>query len=1093
MKSFTRRHAVLSTALIIFVLAFIARSGALKQYVSPDEPSWVWRSIHFSLALAQGDWAGTAQIGHPGVTTMWLGSLGVLLKCLADPVSSAEAIQWLSQISTLSPDNAEAFKRLGVFLTYTRLPVMFVNALGVVLIFWLVRRLWGQRVGVMAGLLFALDPFVAGLSGLLHVDGLLTTFSVLSVLAMLNGLYRPFPLLLSVEGRRVRGEGWFALAGAFAGLAFLSKSPGIFLSGFVLLALLFAVVTRRLPAKRALLCLLSFVIVHWSFVVLLYPAMWVQPIETLSGIFGLASFLSVNAVRPTFFDGQYQLNHGASFYPMALLFRLTPIVMLGLVIAVVAIARGEKQPQGGTSREAGGRRQPQGGASREAGSAEQGDPAPCNLQLVPCLWLLVFAVLFIIFITPVAKKYDRYMLPAEAMLILAAAWGIGQIRSVAVRTLVAGGAAAMVMVYWPYLLMHYNPLLGGVAEAEKHFAVGWGEGLGAAANWINQQPDGLQSAAATTAVPSFAPIFSGLSRNTYDRDLELSDYYVITLSEQQLIPEFYADLERRGDIVQVLRTGTVDGAWVLRNKQAQLQAQVLQQANPQTDAIVALIDLPVSRAYHGAAQLVTLRRDVTSNELEQILNDLSTRYRRLWFTWSGAASLVVQQQMRDWLEQTATPAEPQDFGDFGVYDLKPGQIGRLEPFRVQFGGNLALVDVVPVVQGRRGTIETRWQLLAPIAAPYTVTLQLIDQAGAVWKTIGDLIQDQEQRTAQQWPLGRAVDQSFRFTLPDEAPPGNYDVRVSIDQSDGTRAGLFSAAGIFSGTAPVLASFEAPLRDQALGLLSRTPAFPFEHRWDDEIEIVGFDSGPGVVINGDPWPVDVLWRSMSDHLPNLGVIWEVRNQNNQKMFSTRLPLSAYPTALWREGEIIGARYVLRYPVDLQPADYHVSIGVTGPDGQLLNGGMFTPFDVRLLHRDRSFDQPHLQHPLSVAFDDPAIQLVGADFPTQTLQAGDPLPVTLYWQAGTTTQDSYSVFVHLETLNGTVIAQIDSQPQGGGMPTVSWATGQVVVDPYPLSIPPDTPPGAYRIVVGLYNSLDGMHLIDTRTGEGKVVLEPAVIVQ
>ncbi|HTP08312.1 MAG TPA: hypothetical protein VMP08_08685, partial [Anaerolineae bacterium] len=206
-----------------------------------------------------------------------------------------------------------------------------------------------------------------------------------------------------------------------------------------------------------------------------------------------------------------------------------------------------------------------------------------------------------------------------------------------------------------------------------------------------------------------------------------------------------------------------------------------------------------------------------------------------------------------------------------------------------------------------------------------------------------------------------------------------------------------------------------------------------------------------------------------------------------------PLSLYPTSLWREGEVIGARYLLRFPVDLRPADYHVAIGVADSDGNLLDGGMFTPFDVRLLHRDRSFDPPQPQHPINVHFDDPAITLMGADYPTQTLHTGDTLPLTLYWQAGTTTDNLYTVFAHLETLNGSVITQIDSQPQGGGMPTASWATGQVVADQYPLQIPANTPPGAYRIVVGMYNPLDGTHLIDTRTGDGEVVLEPAVIVK
>jgi 4-amino-4-deoxy-L-arabinose transferase-like glycosyltransferase len=1070
MRLFFQRHAVLIAALAIFILALFTRSGALKQYVTPDEPSWVWRSINFSRALAAGDWAGTAQMGHPGVTTMWLGSLGILAKRLADPASSSEAIRWLNQLTTLAPENAEAFKRLGVFLTYARIPVIIVNALGVVLIYLLARRLWSQRVGVIAGLLFALDPFTAGLSGLLHVDGLLTTFSVLSILAMLNGLNRPSPTPANSTGPtaaplplRARGEAWFALAGAFAALAVLSKSPGLFLTGFALVVLFLAAIARRLSFKHALLCFLSFFIVHCSLFIALYPAMWVQPAETLAGIFGLASFLGVNAVRPTFFDGQYQLNHGANFYPLALAFRLTPVLVFGLMAALIAIV---------------------------VAAWKRSDR-----QTFAVIVLLLGAALFIALITPAAKKYDRYMLPAEALLILIAAWGIGQIRSGVVRSIALIGAAGLVLLNWPYLLMHYNALLGGAPEAQQRFAVGWGEGLGAAANWINQQTDGLQSTVATSAIPSFAPLFSGQSRNTYDRDLELADYYVITLSEKQLSPQFYEDLLARGEVVQTLRTGTVDGAWVLRNKQAQAQAEALRAANPQTDAIVTLLDLPVSHLYAGDAQLVRLPRDVTSDELEQILNDLSTKYQRLWFAWSPAVSPVVQQHMRHWLDQTATLSTQQDFGatQIAAYDLKPGQLGRIDPFRVQFGGNLALVDVVPVTDGRSGSIETRWQPLAAVSAPYTATLHLIDPSGALWSVTGGLIQNADQVAATQWPVGRAVDQSFRFALPDEAPPGKYDVRVSIDQADGQRAGLFSAAGNFSGTAPILASFDVPPLPVAIDRLPRETEYPYTYRWDDAVEVVGFDSGPGVVINGDLWNVDVVWRGMNDHLRDLQVIWEVRDQADHKMFRTRLPLSVYPAAAWREGEVIGTRYQLRFPVDMKPADYHVSIGVADADGQLLAGGLFTPFDVRLLQRERSFDPPQPQQQVNVRFDDPAVTLIGADYPTQTLHAGDVLPLTLYWQAGTTTDNLYTAFAHLETLNGSVIAQRDSQPQGGGMPTASWATGQVIPDQYPLQIPPNTPPGAYRIVVGMYNPLDGTHLIDTRTGQGEVVLDQPVIVK
>jgi hypothetical protein len=168
MRAFFQRHSVITFAAIIFSVALFTRTGALKQYVAPDEPSWAWRSINFSRALEQGEWAATAQIGHPGVTTMWLGSLGILLKRLADPAAGNEAIQWLNQITTLAPENAEAFKRLGVFLTYGRLPVIFVNALGVVVI-----SARASFVGPAARsrAAFRARSVAAGLSGLLHVDG----------------------------------------------------------------------------------------------------------------------------------------------------------------------------------------------------------------------------------------------------------------------------------------------------------------------------------------------------------------------------------------------------------------------------------------------------------------------------------------------------------------------------------------------------------------------------------------------------------------------------------------------------------------------------------------------------------------------------------------------------------------------------------------------------------------------------------------------------------------------------------------------------------------------------------------------------------
>ncbi|HEY4723576.1 MAG TPA: hypothetical protein VII92_17105, partial [Anaerolineae bacterium] len=478
---------------------------------------------------------------------------------------------------------------------------------------------------------------------------------------------------------------------------------------------------------------------------------------------------------------------------------------------------------------------------------------------------------------------------------------------------------------------------------------------GAAANWINAQPDGLRSTVAVGSIPPFALIYSGRSTSLDDRGLDLADYYVITLSERQLSPKYFATLQARGKIVYAPRIGVVEGAWVFNNDHAQQQADLLQQANSQTDAIVTLSDLPVSRAYQGQAQLVVLPREITPQEIEQTLNDLSTRYRRLWFTWSDTISPVVQTQLKHWLEQTATLAEQTEIGamQIAAYDLRPDQLGRLDPFVTQFGGNFALVGIAARPAGE---IALRWQSLAPVSTSYSVTLKLVDTEGEEWSVGGGAIQDQDQFLSNAWPIGRVADQQIGLKIPPETPPGDYGVRVSIDQADGQRLGLVNAAGAFSGIAPVLASLHVEPPNQPLGSLNRDVPFPYSHTWANQIKLMGFDSGPGQVINGDPWTVNVIWRSLKDNLPDYSVVWQVRDQSGAQVYAQLLPLSPYSTAHWRTGEVVGARYTLRFPVELKPADYHVSIGVNGPDGKVIDGDLFTPFDVRLLYRDRSFDLP-----------------------------------------------------------------------------------------------------------------------------------------
>ena len=47
-------------------------------------------------------------------------------------------------------------------------------------------------------------------------------------------------------------------------------------------------------------------------------------------------------------------------------------------------------------------------------------------------------------------------------------------------------------VHYPYYFTYYNPLVGGSRTAPDVMTVGWGEGLDAAARWLNQQPNSAE-------------------------------------------------------------------------------------------------------------------------------------------------------------------------------------------------------------------------------------------------------------------------------------------------------------------------------------------------------------------------------------------------------------------------------------------------------------------------------------------------------------------------------------------------------------------------------------------------------------------------
>jgi 4-amino-4-deoxy-L-arabinose transferase-like glycosyltransferase len=133
-------------------------------------------------------------------------------------------------------------------------------------------------------------------------------------------------------------------------------------------------------------------------------------------------------------------------------------------------------------------------------------------------------------------------------------------------------------------------------------------------------------------------------------------------------------------------------------------------------------------------------------------------------------------------------------------------------------------------------------------------------------------------------------------------------------------------------------------------------------------------------------------------------------------------------------------------------------------------------------------------LNVPLQDPEtgdeIALLGYSLLNDRLAAGDIAQLTLFWQADRTPGRRYKAFLHVLDGANHIVGQRDAEPGGGARLTDGWPPGEVIMDNYGLPIHPATPPGEYRVEVGMYDPETGQRLL--APGEqGQIWLEPLTV--
>jgi hypothetical protein len=88
--------------------------------------------------------------------------------------------------------------------------------------------------------------------------------------------------------------------------------------------------------------------------------------------------------------------------------------------------------------------------------------------------------------------------------------------------------------------------------------------------------------------------------------------------------------------------------------------------------------------------------------------------------------------------------------------------------------------------------------------------------------------------------------------------------------------------------------------------------------------------------------------------------------------------------------------------------------------------------------------------------------------QQLMAGDELVVMLEWQIDANIEADYTVFTHLLSSQGILVAQQDNVPLLNNRPTFTWGAAEVLRDVHIIHLPADLPPGGYELSAGMYDT-------------------------
>ncbi len=396
---------------LFFVLIRLPHLG--HDTFNTDVWKWKARSFDFSTGIFTMDFAKTLQKYHPGVTLMWVGTIAIKI-----------ANVYLDFAKIKSP-----LEQLFILHSMQKFFVVLISATTVAFIFFALRKLFDLPFAIFSILFLTLEPFYMALTREFHLEGLLTNFMLASVV----WLFYYFEKKQNIS---------LIIASFFCALALLTKSSAVYLLLFA--GLFFLIKSYRTHKfKFELNWFLKYLLFSSVVVIFLWPALWVNPVHTLTEIIRGVREVGVDTEHIQYYFGKLVGDPGFTYYFVVFALRSSIFLFLG-VFGLSFIIK---------------------------------SLSPSQRRFI--MYLGLYSLFYLIQITLPTKKLDRYILPAfSAISLMASFFWLNitekfRISRLWLFTIFIGVMLLINIAILPDFLSYYNPLFGGLRTGVRVLEPKW--------------------------------------------------------------------------------------------------------------------------------------------------------------------------------------------------------------------------------------------------------------------------------------------------------------------------------------------------------------------------------------------------------------------------------------------------------------------------------------------------------------------------------------------------------------------------------------------------------------------------------------------